>query len=56
MLDEIHQSFIPGRSAEFLDWIADALGAAAGCIFVFYLMKQLKYYPGTLSEVDQTTR
>jgi VanZ family protein len=55
MLDEIHQSFIPGRSAEFLDWFADALGAAAGCIFVYYLMKLLKYYPGALSKVDQTT-
>ena len=55
MLDELHQRFIPGRSAEFLDWFDDALGAVAGCIFVYYVMKLLKYYPGTLSKADQTT-
>jgi VanZ family protein len=26
--DEWHQSFIPARSTEFADWVADALGAA----------------------------
>lgn len=26
--DEIHQSFTPGRSADFRDWVADTLGAA----------------------------
>lgn len=29
-LDEIHQRFIPGRSMEFFDWVADTLGAAGG--------------------------
>ncbi len=28
--DEWHQSFVPGRSVEAADWIADALGVAAG--------------------------
>ena len=28
--DEFHQSFVPGRSAELRDFLADALGAAAG--------------------------
>lgn len=27
--DEIHQSFVPGRSCDAADWLADALGAAA---------------------------
>ncbi|MEO5960176.1 MAG: VanZ family protein [Opitutaceae bacterium] len=27
-LDEWHQSYVPGRSPEFADWIADAAGAA----------------------------
>lgn len=31
-LDEFHQSFIPGRSAEFLDWIADFTGAVTGAV------------------------
>ena len=26
--DEWHQSFVPGRSAEVADWVADSLGAA----------------------------
>jgi len=45
LLDEIHQSFVPGRDSEFLDWVADSLGAAAGVIIVFYLLKVFKYFP-----------
>ena len=26
--DELHQSFVPGRSMEFADWVADTCGAA----------------------------
>jgi VanZ family protein len=26
--DEWHQSFVPGRSCDFFDWVADTLGAA----------------------------
>ena len=29
--DELHQWFVPGRSAEWSDLAADAAGAAAGC-------------------------
>jgi VanZ like family len=35
--DEIHQAFVPGRSPEAADWLADALGVAAGCIVMFRL-------------------
>ena len=31
--DELHQSFVPGRSAEVADWVADALGVAAALAF-----------------------
>jgi VanZ family protein len=35
-MDEIYQSFVPGREMSILDWSADALGAAAGTgLFVF---------------------
>jgi VanZ family protein len=27
--DELHQAFVPGRSADVFDWMADAAGAAA---------------------------
>lgn len=29
-LDEIHQSFTPGRNCSWLDWMADVLGAMLG--------------------------
>lgn len=35
-LDEAHQSFIPGRDVEVLDWVVDTLGAAFG-LMVFSL-------------------
>ena len=30
LLDEIHQAFVPGRSSEVLDVVADSAGAVAG--------------------------
>lgn len=30
IVDELHQSFVPGRSASIADWLADSLGALAG--------------------------
>ena len=54
MLDEFHQSFIPGRSMEFFDWLADFLGAAAGITFVYILMRQFKYYPHSLTKIDHS--
>ena len=32
--DEWHQRFIPGRSTEFADWVADTLGAVVGVAVV----------------------
>jgi len=43
LLDEIHQSFIPGRNSEFLDWFADSVGAAIGALTIAYLIKKFKY-------------
>jgi VanZ family protein len=31
-LDEWHQRFIPGRSTEFADWLADSAGAVVGAL------------------------
>jgi hypothetical protein len=33
VLDEFHQSFVPGRSVEYADWLADTLGAV---FFMFF--------------------
>lgn len=30
--DELHQAFVPGRSAEVLDFVADTLGATSGAL------------------------
>lgn len=32
--DEIHQYFVPGRSSDWRDWVADTLGVLAG-IFLY---------------------
>jgi len=33
-LDEIHQYFIPGRSADYMDWLADMVGALFGVLLL----------------------
>jgi VanZ family protein len=30
--DEVHQSFVPGRTPDPADWVADTLGAIAGVL------------------------
>ena len=35
LTDEYHQSFVPGRSADFRDVVADAVGAGIGMSFVW---------------------
>ena len=45
VIDEVHQMWIPGRSSEVLDWLADGFGALAGVLVVSYLMNKLKYQP-----------
>jgi VanZ family protein len=37
--DELHQSFVPGRSAEVGDWIADTLGALIAALAVAWWVK-----------------
>jgi len=31
-VDEVHQQWIPGRSMELLDWVADVAGGTAGAV------------------------
>lgn len=37
VIDEIHQSFTPGRDSSVADWIADTIGAILGSAIYFYL-------------------
>lgn len=39
--DEFHQSFVPGRSADALDWLADVLGAVVALLIVVVLRNRL---------------
>ena len=41
VLDEFHQYFVPGRSVEFYDAVADATGGLLGAWSMFYLMRVL---------------
>lgn len=38
--DEWHQSFVPNRSADLFDWIADALGVFAGVLSYHFLQRR----------------
>jgi hypothetical protein len=40
LLDEWHQSFVPGRSPDPRDWIADTLGALAGAALAAALLRR----------------
>ena len=37
--DELHQSFVPGRSPEIGDWVADTLGALIAVLLVAWLVR-----------------
>lgn len=39
MIDEIHQSFTPGRSCSMLDWLADVFGATLGSLAYLLAMR-----------------
>ena len=40
--DELHQIDVPNRSAELLDWFADALGSILGVIFAMIMLRRIK--------------
>lgn len=43
-LDELHQHFLPGRSADIHDLAADFLGAASGVLLLLYCKKKLSSF------------
>jgi VanZ family protein len=50
-LDEIHQQWIPGRSMEFLDWVADVTGGTTGAVVS---MVAASLFPSLLSREIQS--
>jgi VanZ family protein len=46
-LDELHQEWIPGRSMELLDWMADTLGGGIGAMFSGLLPH---FFPSLITE------
>lgn len=40
MSDELHQSFVPGREADLLDWLADTTGALVAVLILATLVKK----------------
>ncbi|MDH3980911.1 MAG: VanZ family protein, partial [Gammaproteobacteria bacterium] len=43
VLDEFHQSFVPGRNADVLDVLADASGALLGAGLLFFTVRKLGF-------------
>ena len=39
-LDEVHQSFVPFRSPEFADWLADSFGVLTFIFLINYIKKR----------------
>ncbi len=39
--DEIHQSFVPGRDPDVLDWLADTCGALLATLLLAWLSRRL---------------
>ena len=42
MVDELHQLFVPGRSADVRDWLADFIGAVLGVIIIRIILQKIK--------------
>jgi hypothetical protein len=38
-IDEFHQYFVPGRSCDVWDWLADTLGALLGALAIMILVR-----------------
>lgn len=47
-LDEFHQSFVPGRTPDVSDWVANTLGVLAGYV-LFMLLTDSRLNPFTRS-------
>jgi len=51
--DEVHQYFVPGRSSDILDWVADTIGALMCLLFIKFFYKKLPFINSNKSETTQ---
>jgi len=42
VIDELHQLFVPGRSGDILDWLADSIGGGLGIWFCYKFINSSK--------------
>ena len=54
--DEIHQYFVPNRSCDFYDWLADFIGAVMALIIVYLLTKFYKPFNRLILRTNDTSK
>lgn len=42
MIDELHQLFVPGRTADILDWTADFMGSLIAVLITKFIIEKLR--------------
>jgi VanZ family protein len=47
--DELHQRFVPHRSADVADWAADTIGAVLGALLAWLVLRR----PGSRASIDR---
>jgi VanZ family protein len=52
-LDEVYQGFVPGRTPSVADWVADALGVAAGFLLYLLIAREAARRPRRASQRPQ---
>lgn len=54
--DEFHQSFIPGRTPDPLDWLTDTLGALLGSVATVWVISARKVKQSRSRDASRTAR
>jgi VanZ family protein len=54
--DELHQYFVPNRSCDFYDWLADSIGAVMALITIYLLTKFYKPFNRFILRTNDTSK